>query len=342
MGGSAARRRLRRISCALVSSVVLSSLLFVAAPRAQEKLSIKLEFLPYGMHAPFYLAVEKGWFKQAGLDVSIEDGNGSAPAIQLVGAGKYDIAEVDLGAMIMARDNGVPVKAIAGILRRSDIGALVAANSNIHTPKDLEGKTVYYSPNSVESLFIDSFFKKTGVDKAKVKLISIDLSAKVSTYLSGNGDAMFSLVPLYTIDKLPRHSRGILFADYGIQVPGFGLIANDDDIQHRQKALAAFVSVFQRSWNAIRYGNEKDAAVAALIKERPQAKLNPVTMKEQIESVIPFMDTPATKGKPTLWQSKSDWESTIKGLEAVKAIKPGSKPEDYYTNAFVPNTSASR
>lgn len=307
------------------------------AASAQEKLSVRLDFLPYGSHAPFYLAQEKGWFKENGVEPTIEDGTGTTTTVQLVGAGKYDIGYVGFVSAMVAREKGVPVKAVAGVLRKSDLGLVVDEKSTIFKPKDMEGKKIYYSPSSVETLFIDSYFKAAGVDKSKVDLTSIDISAKVSTYLGGGGDGMFVPVPIYTIRKnIPRLSRGLLFTDVGLPLPGFGLIANETAIKDKPKAIAGFVAALQKAWAGIQDGSMTDEAVQALLKNRPQAKLDPEYVRQQLQSLVPFIETPATKGQPLFWQSANDWNESIKYSEQAGVIKAGTKPEDYFTNDFVP------
>lgn len=320
---------------ALAVALALNSAAF-----AQEKLSVRLDFLPYGSHAPFYLALEKGWFKENGVEPTIEDGTGTTTTVQLVGAGKYDIGYAGFVSAMVAREKGVPVKAIAGVLRKSDLGVVVDEKSTIHKPKDLEGKKIYFSSTSVETLFIDSFFKTAGVDKSKVDLTSVDIAAKVSTYLSGGGDGMFVPVPIYTIRKnIPRLSRGILFSDYGLPLPGFGLIANETAMREKPKAIAGFVAALQKAWAGIQDGSMTDEAVQALLKNRPRAKLDPEYIRQQLQSLLPYINTTATNGKPLFWQSADDWAAGIKYSEQASIIKPGTKAEDYFTNDFVPKSN---
>ena len=327
--------RLRAALHALLLGLLMSS--FGANAVAAEAVKVRLDFLPYGLHAAFYLAQEKGWFAEQGLQVEIEDGNGTGPALALIAGGKYDIAQISLGALPIAREKGMPVKSIATLLRKGDFGLVVDEAGGIKTPKDLEGKTILYSPGSVETPFIDAYLAAAGVDKSKVNLTSVDVGAKISSYMSGKGDGMFAPVSLYTLKGItPRASRRMLFTDYNIDLPGFGLIANEETIARRPKVLAAFVAVYQRAWIAIQSGGAIDEAVAALIKNRPQAKLNPVVMKAQIESVYPFLDSKASQGKPLLWAAPADWAATVKVMEAAKLIKAGTAPEAIYTNQFVP------
>src|SRR5262245_13812666 len=99
--------------------------LFIAvtgAAHAAEKLSIRLDWITEPMHMPFFLAEERGWFKAADLDVSIEDGNGSTMTVQLVGAGRFDIGLADLSPMAIGKARGIPIVYIAGFIRRAGVG----------------------------------------------------------------------------------------------------------------------------------------------------------------------------------------------------------------------------
>src|ERR1700730_14931026 len=75
-----------------------------------ERLAVRLDFLPVGFHAAMHLAKEKGWFAREGLDVEIQDGNGSLNTIQLVASGQADVGQVQLGVMAIAREKGLPIK----------------------------------------------------------------------------------------------------------------------------------------------------------------------------------------------------------------------------------------
>lgn len=320
----------------LSAALMAGGMLAAFSANAQEKLTLRFDFLPYGSHGPFYLAKEKGWFAENGVDVTMDDGSGGAVTAQLVDGGKYDLGYLSYASALVARDKGMKIKGIAGVLRKSDLGVLVDDNSPMTKPKDFEGKQIFFSPTSVETLYIDMWFKLNGVDKSKVQLTSLDIGTKVSTYLGGKGDGMFVPIPIYTIrQNIPRLSKGILFADYGLPLPGFGVIASEDTIKSKQKALNGFVSALQKSWAGIKDKSMLDDAVAALLKNRPNAKLDPIYVRQQMEAVIPYMDTPATAGKPLFWQSTDDWAAGIKVSEEAGVINKGSKPADYFTNDFI-------
>ena len=116
--------RVSLLSNALAGALGIA-LLSSSAAMAQQKLAARLDFIPYGSHAPFYLAQEKGWFKENGVEPTIEDGTGTTTTVQLVGAGKYDIGYAGFVSAMVAREKGVPVKAIAGVFRKGDLGVVV-------------------------------------------------------------------------------------------------------------------------------------------------------------------------------------------------------------------------
>jgi NitT/TauT family transport system substrate-binding protein len=100
-------RCLSRIHVYLGIALPVMALLAVAtisAASADTAVRVRLDWAAFGLHAPFFVAVDKGWFKEKGLDVTVDDGNGSSKTITLVGAGKYDIGHANLSAMVLAKN----------------------------------------------------------------------------------------------------------------------------------------------------------------------------------------------------------------------------------------------
>src|SRR5438046_10564406 len=108
-----------------------------------------LDFVPTGEYVPHYTALEKGWYRDEGLDVKIVLGQGSADTVMRNAAGQCEVGISDVSALIAARANtDVKVKAIALWYRRPPHGIFVRADSPIKTPKELEGKKLAISPGN--------------------------------------------------------------------------------------------------------------------------------------------------------------------------------------------------
>src|SRR5215471_5167497 len=300
------------------------------------KLTARVDFLPWGMHAGLHLGVMKGWFKEAGLDVEVSDGRGSGVTMQQVATGDVDIGWVQLGAMAVARGKGMPTISIAGLARRGDLGALVPKDSGMKKVKDLEGKKVAYTAGTSWGPLVDPFLEAGGTSRDKISLVSVDQTALLSIYMSGGVDATLTTFPFAkpTADR-QRPSDGILLADVGINIPSYGLVVAQRTLDAKPDALARFVPVVIKAWEYI-YADKIDEGVQAILKQRPNEKLDAGILHGQIVEYKSFFVTDATKGKRFGWQSEDDWRGTIAVLEKTKSIPPGSKPSDYYTNKFVP------
>ena len=319
--------KLSRIVIALLFGMVAGSV------AAQEKLKVRLDWTPWGAHASVHLAQQKGWFKQAGLDVDIEDGNGSVTTVQLVGAGNFDVGHASLAPMMIARDKGLTVKAIANFVRKNDIGLLVPRGT-MKTPKDLLGKKIIFTAGSLEAPFLDAFLAAGGLKREQVELINVEAAAKVPAYAAARADGVFSTVPfVLPAVEASRASDAILFSDYGLQFPSFGLLSSEEKIKARGLAIRRFASIVSGAWEYILKGGE-DEAVQAIIAQRPQAKLDPKILRAQVEALKSYFPTAATKGQPMGVMAEADWVAGIKTMASVKLIKEGSAA-DFYTNEML-------
>ena len=310
---------------------LLLSLLAGGAAAQGEPLKVRLDWTPWGSHAPIHLAMQKGWFKQAGLDVTVEDGNGSVTTVQLVGAGNFDVGHASLAPMMIARDKGLPVKAIANFARKNDIGLLVPRGAGIHGPKDLAGKKIIFTAGSLEAPFLDTFLAKGGLKREQVELVNVDAAAKVPTYAAKRADGVFSTVPfVLPAVEASRPSDAVLFSDYGLQFPSFGLLASEEKIKSRGPALRKFASIVSGAWEYILHGHE-DEAVQAIIAQRPQAKLDPKVLRAQIEALKGFFGSAAAKSLPMGVMADADWVEGIRTMASVKLIKDAPSSQ-FYTN----------
>ncbi|HLI11433.1 MAG TPA: ABC transporter substrate-binding protein [Alphaproteobacteria bacterium] len=298
-------------------------------------LSLRLDWVPWGVQAPIFLAAEKGWFKKAGIDVEIVDGNGSAITVQRVAAHQFDVGLAALSTMAFARGKGLPVISIAGFFRKGDIGLLVPRNSPVESPKDLAGKRIAYTAGSLEAPFIDAFLAAGGLKRNQVQLLNVDAGAKVATYLSGNVGGVFSSAPFaLPLVEAKRPSRAMLFSDAGLNLPSFGLFTTTSELREKGPALKRLASIVAGSWAYVVAGHVDEAA-DAMMRQRPQAKLQPALLRAQIKQSIAFLYTPASAKLPIGFQATEDWTNAIAVMEKAGMITPGSQPSHYFTNDYL-------
>lgn len=324
---------MRRI---LLSTFMLLSIAgaSVSPVSAQDKLSVRLDFSPWGVQAAMHLAQNQGWFKQANLDVDIQDGRGSGNTIQLVNAGQADVGQVQVGLVGSARAKGATIRSIATFQHRTDLCILIDKDSPMSRVADLRGKTVVVFAASPWAPFIDVYLKAGGLTRDDLKIDVVDPAALWGTYIARRADGLMSTTgSALPIAEATRPSKCLLASDAGITFPSYGLVAREDIIASKGPALHRLIQVEQRAWEQLRKNPED--GVKAMIAERPDARLDPTVLLNQIKLTLDYFDTPATQGKPIGWQAREDWEAALKSMEAAGVVNAGWNVTDYYTNTLV-------
>jgi NitT/TauT family transport system substrate-binding protein len=325
----------RRFFAPLVG-IILS--IFSFHVQAEEKLTVQTGSLD-GVHAALFLALQKGWFREAGFDVSIMDGKGSATAIQQVSAGQGDVAYSQLATMAAAIDNGMRLISIACFVRAGDNGVMVGSDTGINVPKDLAQRRIAFATGTASAALMDGFFKKTGLSRHQMILVGVDLSALATLYVSGKVDAAVNTIGYFgPIVSGSRPSRAIPFSEAGIRVPGVGLIIRKSDEDAKANTLSRFVPVTVRAWKYILDGHV-DEAVDAMMAQKAGNRMDRAVLMGQVKAYLQAFDTPATTGKGIGWQSESDWMGAIEDLKGAGLIQKEWQPKEFYTNRFLPNNS---
>lgn len=306
--------------------------------RADDALSVRLDWITHPPHMPIFLAMERGWFKAAGLDVTVEDGNGSTTTVQIVGGGgQFDLGQADLGPMAIAKARGFPVVSIADFIRKGGVGFVVPETMVVKSLQDFVGKDVLYTAGSFEGPLVEPLFRTHGVPFDRVRLVNMDAAAKIPAYFSGQGDALITTVPPnLVLARGKRESRGVLFSDYGFNLPSFGLFARTDVLKAKGDAIRRFVSVLCGAWTYVYASEEHEVEAAKATRQyRPHSPLSLDMLVAQAESYRGNLHTDATADLPIGMQTVADWTVALRSLEAAKVIPPGTNPADYFTNDYI-------
>ena len=142
--------------------------------------------------------------------------------------------------------------------------------------------------------------------------------------------------PNVVIARGKRNSYGVLFSDYGLNLPGFGLFARTDALRAKGPAIKRFVGIVCAAWTYILESHEHEVEAAKATRaQRPNSPFSLDMLVAQIESYRANFYTDATAGKPLCFQSEADWKVAIGSMEIAKVIPAGSQPADYFTNDYI-------
>jgi NitT/TauT family transport system substrate-binding protein len=297
--------------------------------------TLTLDWLFQGASAGFLLAQEKGFYREAGLDVAITPGKGSGSTAQLVASKATQIGFSDGFVVGTSVAKGMNIKTVASLYRRNPAAIMVLEDSPIATPKDLEGKSVAITAGSAQFLQWPAFAKGAGLDTTKIQMINIDPAGVGPALVSGKADAIggyvFSYAPSIEV-RGKKKVRIFWYADSGVTVVSNGIIVHQDLLKSDPDLVRAFVAP---SIKGFLYGRQHpDEAAAAVIKYQPTA--DAAIVNRELDISWKTWVTPNTKGKPLGWGSDVDWAATVGVLKQYGGVTTPLEASELYTNEFVP------
>lgn len=239
----------------------------------EKKLKLVLDWTPNTNHTGLYVAMDKGYYKDAGIELEIvqppEDG-----AEVLVASGKADfgISFQDTMAGALSKDSPLPIKAVAAITQHNTSGIMSRKGDGITTPKGLEGKKYATWDLPIEKAILKNVVEKDGGDFAKVELIPSTVTDEVSALSTKQIDAVWVYYGWAGISAKEKGFDFDYFAFKDIN-PTFDyytpvLITNDDMIKNNSDTVKKFLEATKKGYE-FAAGNPQDAA-EILLKYAPE------------------------------------------------------------------------
>jgi NitT/TauT family transport system substrate-binding protein len=322
----------------LAASALLTALALAAtgsAALAQTKVDLRTDFKFNGYDAPYVLAIAKGFYKQAGLDVSIEQGQGSATTVQTVASGVDTFGLADAGTAVLGISaQNVPVKIVAVYSQTNTMGLIYHPDDKFDGKlSSLQGKVVISSAGTADAKLLEPTLATAGMQLGDVQLQLVNIAARVPLFLQTPGSFLtgFETGDLLRVRmKLPA-AKYIPYAHYGVIAYGTGLIVATATLAKSPDLVKKFVTASQQGWQAA--AKDPEAAVDAALKVYPDLSRD-FLLAGLKTSLDDEMHTPSTEGHPMGWTSIDDWKKMLAMLQKYAGITP-KDPSAYYTNAFI-------
>jgi len=314
--------------------VLLASVLGGSSANAMDKVTFRLNWLLYGFHTPFYLGLERGYYKDEGIDLTIGEGQGSVRAIQTVGAKSDMFGLADGGSLVAGVGKGAPVKAVMAVTNSSPYSLAVRTDSGIKTLKDVEGKTIATAPGEAGLQLLPGLFARNGVDIDKVKILRVEGAGKMVAVAEKRAEGLMAGLDNQSL-TLPKQGvplTDFAYSQYGTNTVGLTIVTNQDLIKENPDLVRRFVKATVRSFEAAI--KEPEASIKAGLKVKPD--LDPDLSLAQLKVGIGLMKTQATKNLPTGAFAAKDWEDTLELMQKYMALETTSKATDFFSNDYLP------
>lgn len=264
--------RLSRLlsACALAAAA--------AGAAAQTPVKLVLNWKYEGAQAWFFTAQDKGYFKAEGLDVEIDQGEGSAASVPKVAAGAYQAGFGDINALIdlaSKRPADAPV-AVYMLYNTPPFTLVVKQDSPIRTPRDLEGRTIGGPANDGALKLFPAFAKIAKIDAAKVNITNMAPNLREQMLSRGQIDAAFGYVTTVSFSAKAmgldpaKDLRFIRYGDHGMDLYSNAVFFSRSFAKENPKAVQGFVRALNRAIKDVIA--DPDAGVAAAMKREPLLK----------------------------------------------------------------------
>ena len=310
-----------------------------SASHAQDKdVKFALDFIPLGRHAPWYVALSKGYFKQEHLNVTILPTKGTADAIRYVESGLAEFGFVDIPSLVASGSVTESVKIVAGVYQRAPYCVFSLANgANVSSPKDMVGLELGSSTASFMPRIFAAFMKMNGLDPSTLKVVNIDAAARVPMLVSRKVQAIDQFVMGEAAIRRAaggEQAKCLLLSDYGLDIYANSIGVKAAFVAANPEAVRGFVRAAFRGWKDALANPEE----AAQIQAQYLKALDPQIVAEELRILRRIAITPDVTKSGFGTISKEKLARTVQFIQDNIDI-PGSplKTDAIYLEGYLPS-----
>lgn len=309
-----------------------------AAPVVAEdlkKVTVRLAFSYNGHRSPYLLGVDKGFYKEEGLDVEVLEGRGVTSSMQLLASGEDTFAIIDPPSLMLGVAQGMPLVQVAQMYQVSPNALISWDEFNITKPADLEGRSVATLQGDMTTTMLYALLAKNGVDASKVKIVASDGGTRNQTFLAKRTEAITGFPNdsyMSLSDTTGGGLRFFTYAEFGIDTMGDGIAARKDTVENSPEVVAGFV---RASLRAYEYALEHPEEAIASLKARKDAVNVEVEVEKLKATAVLLHAADDPDGKVGLsdeerWKAAETLMKEFGGLSTTV-----DDVTSYYTNAFI-------
>lgn len=313
------------------ASVLLMLLLTLTAYSQSEKLVFSPHWLPQAQFAGFYVALDQGFYKDAGLDVSIIHPTVTISSLSLLKTGKADVVSSFLMDAVKLRVSGLPIVNVAQLSQHSALMLVAKKSSGIAVPNDLQGKKLGIWSSGFDDIPFAFLREKN------IKMEIVRIHSTINLFLMGGIDVM-TVMNYNEYHQLINSGinedelRTFYFADYGYDIPEDGLYCLESTYKTKRTALKKFAAATLKGWEFAR--NNKEYTIDLVVREMQKAHLpnNKPHQRWMLDRVLELI-APTNKKVNKGQLLRSDF------LHALEIINMGAegkgkslKLEEFYMN----------
>jgi NitT/TauT family transport system substrate-binding protein len=307
--------------------------LAVGPALALDQASLRLNWVLIGQHPPYYLGVERGYYEDEGIDLTINEGRGSGVAVQLIANGEDTFGLADTGAVIAGRAKGAPVKVIMSLFRTSNLGVTCRKDANVAELTDLYGKSIAVTAGDALHQMWPGLVAANALDESQISLVFMDPAAKPVSVMNARTECLLGGVDdqAVIIENQGQEVDVLRFADNGFNTLTVAAFTNDKVIEEQPDLVRRFVAATARSWKAAM--EDPAAAVQAAANVKPG--INEEVLRAQMEASFKLIPPPDGSEMAFGLAPDSYWEQTLDVMIEYRELETDEAVGDHYDYSFI-------
>lgn len=296
-----------------------------------------LDVSPYGKHAPFYVALEKGYWSDGDLDVTLQSGKGSADAISKLGSGTGMFALGDTSTTLLARGNqGLPVLVSSMFHYKNLMSVITIEGTGVEKPVDLEGKNMHVAAGEGTLQLLPLFAEVNDFDDSKVKKTVGEFTQIVPSIIGGQVDGALTYYTVFpaledAAKKAGKKATGMLYADNGVDIYNNGIIITEDTAEKEADAVKAFNDGFGKAVKDC--VDDPDEATEIFMKQVPG--LPKEVVRAQLQVALDHLMVPEVAKVGFGPMDDEKMKETVDLVNKYFDVKKPVSAADVYTNDLV-------
>jgi NitT/TauT family transport system substrate-binding protein len=300
---------------------------------AQQRVTLTLNWVAGGDHAPYFYAQKMGLYKKAGIDLDIETGRGSAASAQKVGAGSSQLGLSDMAGVLLFRGKGADLVGVMNVYANSPQGLYWLKSNGINSIKDLAGKKIGNPAGDGARTMWPALAKANGIDPNSVTWVNIDANAKLSALKAKTIDATTSFYNLHHVftRELGQDMGFLAWKDAGVNLYGNSLIANGAWLKANRDTAEKFVKITQKAFADC--AKTPEPCIKALVDANGALLYDNELMNWKLVTVL--MNDETSRNVALGWHDDARMASDYKLVDEYLKMEKGYDPKTAYTNDFL-------
>lgn len=300
---------------------------------ANEKFVFALNWFPVGDHAAYWVALDKGYFAERGLDVTLENSKGSGDSIAKVDSGRADAGLADAAVVVASHARGATVKMVGMVFDKTPLNFFSPKDAPVTKPKDLEGKTVGAPPGDSQRQMWPAFAKANHIDMSKVTWVNVEPTAKVAALAEKRVNVVADYTTGLPLYEKPMGKGNVVmmpWSNFGFHMYSMSIMASEKTMKERPEALKKFLEAAYMGWRDVMA--DPEAALKIFKKRVPEIDVD--LIRANMKLGLDLMNTERYRKNGIGWIDEKKMCDSVALVNTYMGLPKKISCGDVYTTKF--------